>query len=365
MYKRSIDNKNKKEFFAKLTEHWLPSIKQYEKTTYCEGENEVWEQIQKGIRANKQRKNRHIVYFIISSAACVLLLFGGIYALINEAGSNKETIELANIPIPDGVKDEITLVTSSHKNLNVEDNSNVTYDKDGSVTVNSRKISPAKSGKTKNEEIAYNQIIVPPGKRTNVFFADGTRIYVNAGTRVVYPTVFAKDKREIYVDGEIFLEVKKDISRPFIVKTDNMNVRVLGTSFNVCSYKQDKESSVVLVSGKVEVQTKSKQKVYLSPDDMFKLNASEFSTRKVDVYNYISWKDGVMKLDAEPLDKVLIKLSRYYGQEILFDKSLASMPISGKLDLRDNLDEVIDIIAETAPITVIQKYNTIYVKGEK
>ena len=156
------------------------------------------------------------MYLIISSAACVLLLFGGIYAWINEAGSNKEVIELANIPIPDGVKDEITLVTSSHKNLNVEDNSNVTYEKDGSVTVNSRKISPAKSGKTENEEIAYNQIIVPPGKRTNVFFADGTRIYVNVeqNDKIVF-TMKNISKEELNITPEELMErfVRGDKSR--------------------------------------------------------------------------------------------------------------------------------------------------------
>lgn len=365
MHKQPISNKKKRELFAKLTERWILSFKQYEETKYCEGEDLIWSQIQKRIKANKQNKDRRIAYYIISSAACLLLLLGGIYTWVNQSESNKETIQLANIPMPEVSNDEIMLVTAGNKNLNVEDNANVTYGEDGSVSVNSRKVSFVKEKNQMKEAITYNQIIVPPGKRTNVFFADGTRIYVNAGTRVVYPTVFAKNKREIYVDGEIYLEVKHDESRPFIVKTDNLDVRVLGTSFNVCAYKEDKESTVVLVTGKVEVETKTKQKVYLSPDDMLKLKASQVSTRKVDVSNYISWKDGLMKLDAEPLDKVLIKLSRYYGQEILFDNNLASMPISGKLDLRDKLEDVINIIAETAPVTVKWNYNTIYVKAKK
>ena len=70
-------------------------------------------------------------------------------------------------------------------------------------------------------------------------------MYVNAGTRVFYPAVFKKDKREILVEGEVFLEVEKDPSRPFIVKTNRFEVKVLGTQFNVCAYKEDAFTSVV------------------------------------------------------------------------------------------------------------------------
>ena len=114
----------------------------------------------------------------------------------------------------------------------------------------------------------FNQIIVPPGKRTNVVFADGTKICVNAGTRVVYPEVFLDDSREIYVEGEIYLEVFRDESRPFIVRTEKMNVRVLGTTFNISAYKNQTESSVVLVEGKVEVELINKQKIKVSPNEM-------------------------------------------------------------------------------------------------
>lgn len=87
---------------------------------------------------------------------------------------------------------------------------------------------------------------------------------MNSGTKVTYPAVFAKEKREIYVDGEVYLDVKRDVSRPFYVKTEGMSIEVLATSFGFCAYHEDKEASVILIFGKVEVETNAKQKVTLS-----------------------------------------------------------------------------------------------------
>ena len=214
-----------------------------------------------------------------------------------------------------------------------------------------------------NESPVYNQIIVPKGKRTHIYFADGTHIYVNSGTKVTYPAVFSKEKREIYVDGEVYLEVKRDVNRPFYVKAEGMSVQVLGTSFGVCAYKEDKESSVVLVSGKVEVETNAKQKVTLAPDELFSMKNSEISTRKVDASEYVCWTQGLMIFNKEPLDKVFNRLSRYYGQDIRY-KGSAGEPyyVSGKLDLRDSLEEVLRLVTGFAPVAFDKTENVITVE---
>lgn len=344
--------KDKKRQFAAMLHKLLPVYRLYEDSKYNEGVEESWEHISRQINTIERRSLRAKIYYPISIAASVLLLVGGLSIWLG--GDNKvvdESIELQaqRIVSPENPGKEILLVTSDQQKLNIDDNANVKYAHDGSVTVDSRKVEQTVSSGKKAEPV-YNQIIVPKGKRTHVYFADGTRIYVNSGSRVVYPSVFADDKREIYVDGEIYLDVKRDESRPFYVKSRGMNVRVLGTSFSVCSYEEDEESSVVLVSGKVEVETHAKEKMTLAPDEMFSMKSSGISKRKVDASEYVCWVNDMMIFKKEPLTNVLTRLSRYYGQEMKYSQELGKLTVSGKLDLRDNLEDVLKIISSFAPL---------------
>ncbi len=172
-------------------------------------------------------------------------------------------------------------------------------------------------------------------------------MYVNAGTRVFYPAVFKKDKREILVEGEVFLEVEKDPSRPFIVKTNRFEVKVLGTQFNVCAYKEDAFTSVVLVNGSVEVNSGKNNRSVLSPNQMIKVNDKGTDIKEVDVFEYICWKDNMMMLNGRKVGETLDRLSRYYGRNIWYNEEIGNIPISGKLDLRENMEDVINIICQS------------------
>ncbi len=367
MDKIPSDKKESNKVFVDLGEQYIEAYKAYELLRYQEDKEKVWAKIKADVNHANKKKSSAKIFYALSIAACFLLLLGGFYLLIGriDSDNDKKILDITSIPLPDHHSDEIVMITSSNKTLNIEDNSYISYQQDGSVRINSQKIANLSSDDKKNEKQSFNQIVVPKGKRTQVCFADGTIIHINSGSRVVYPSVFLKDKRVIYVDGEAFLNVKKDSLRPFIVSTDKMNIQVLGTSFNVCAYKADNECSVVLVSGKVEVETKTKQKIGLSPDDMLSLTDSSVTTKKVNVSNYISWTQGIMTLNAEPLDRVLSRLSRYYGEKIIYDTILSTVPISGKLDLRDELKDVINIIAETAPVNISRNEDIIYVEKKK
>lgn len=367
MDKIPSDKKKSNKIFVDFGERYIETYKAYELLRYQEDKEKVWAKIKADVNHTNKKKPSAKIFYAISAAACFLLLLGGYYMLIGRMDSinDKMILDITCMPLPDSLSNEIVLITSSNKTLNVEDNSHISYQQDGTVRINSQKLGDLSSNNKRNKKQSFNQIVVPKGKRTQVSFADGTIIHINAGSRVVYPSVFSKDKREIYVDGEVFLNVEKDSLRPFIVSTDKMNIQVLGTSFNVCAYKADNECSVVLVSGKVEVETKTKQKIGLSPDYMLSLNGSSVTTKKVNVSNYISWTQAIMTLNAEPLDCVLSRLSRYYGEKIICDTLLSTVPISGKLDLRAELKDVINIIAETAPVNISRNEDIIYVEKKK
>ena len=110
-----------------------------------------------------------------------------------------------------------------------------------------------------------NKLVVSYGKRARITLCDGTKIWANAGTVLLYPTYFEDKKREIYVDGEIYIDVTPNPEKPFIIKTSDMGIKVLGTSFNVSAYRDDAEKSIVLVTGKVEVAASNGEAVCILP----------------------------------------------------------------------------------------------------
>ena len=157
-----------------------------------------------------------------------------------------------------GTNTDIQLILSEKENLKIAGKeSQLKYTKNGKFSINSNVEQKLDDG-----EDTYNQLIVPAGKRSSIIFSDGTRMDVNANTRVVYPVVFSHNKREIYVEGEVYLQVSPDKSRPFIVRTDRMDVQVLGTAFDVCTNPDRTLSTVVLVHAKGV-------RLYLSGNNLF------------------------------------------------------------------------------------------------
>ena len=171
----------------------------------------------------------------------------------------------------------------------------------------------------------FNKLVVSYGKRARVTLCDGTKIWANAGTVLLYPTHFEDKKREIYVDGEIYIDVTPNPEKPFIIKTSDMGVKVLGTSFNVSAYREDVEKYVV---------------------------------DKVNVEDYVSWKEGRLSFKNTELGGILKQLSRYYNVRIDYDKQ-QQITCSGKLNLDDTIEQILNTITETAPV-IISKENNVY-----
>ena len=251
--------------------------------------------------------------WMAAASVAVLIIFSisYIYTNVNKT-PDVEAVAREMAVTPD--EGEIQLVLSDKLIPISGQESQIEYDAKGTVAVNSEKIADvslnsANSSKRLSE---FNQLIVPNGKRSTLILEDGTKLWVNAGSRIVYPVTFADKKREIYVNGEVFLEVTPDKKRPFIVKTKEMDVQVLGTSFNVMAYETDESSSVVLVTGAVQVDTKDDEDFRLEPNRMFSYNQGECDIKEVNVNDYILWKDGLYTYRSEHLSVILDRLSRYY-----------------------------------------------------
>ena len=143
-----------------------------------------------------------------------------------------------------------------------------------------------------------------------------------------------------------------------------MNVRVLGTCFNVCAYQEDNQQQVVLVSGKVEVETHDQQNQILTPNELFDYDKqqSKVSVTKVDTNDYISWKEGYYQFSRQELSILFKRLSRHYAVPIVCDEAVGNLSCSGKLDLSEQIDDVLDNLKKAAPIHIEHDHEKIIIK---
>lgn len=323
-----------------------------EGNTLSQSESELLlEKIKASIKPEPKLVSRRRMWM----AAAGILLVIGIGSLFTylHLTSQKRAFDYASIAsdIPDD--DDVTLILSDNSTETLySENVELHYNEDGAVVTGSGQVLEQAKPVQEKEMEQFNQIIVPRGRRSSIVLADGTRLWLNSGTRAIYPVTFNKKTREIYIEGEAYLEVAPDTKRPFHVKTDRLDVKVLGTKFNISSYPDENISSVVLVEGSVKASAGSKT-VLISPNQIFshESQTGKTSLKTVNVLEHISWKEGWLIFKNDNLGSIIPVLSRYYNINIeMEDKRVQDLTISGKLDLKANYMDVIRVITTTAPL---------------
>lgn len=306
--------------------------------------------IQEGIE-KENRLKRFRIYGAVSAVACIALILIYFYSeVFNHTKTDLQQVDLLSSGM-DSIAlkpNEVQLILTNNEVLTLENDTKIQYDEQGGFTVR-KENGEVETQKIETKEVAVNTLIVPRGKRSNLVLADGTKVWVNSGTTLKFPAEFEHDKREIWIDGEIYLDVKKNENQPFYVNTSRMVIDVVGTSFNVSAYNEDVEHKVVLVEGCVNVNVDSK-KTRLQPDQMLTASINDISVKNVNVADFVSWKDGYLQFSNEELSAILTRLSRYYDIPVISEEGIGTMECKGKLVLFDNLEEVLETICKTLPV---------------
>lgn len=211
-----------------------------------------------------------------------------------------------------------------------------------------------KSDKNEKQEISYHYLTIPRGGEYHLKLADGTEVWLNSETKIKYPTSFIKgESRKIeLVYGEAYFDVfpsTKFEGSKFIVYSQLQEIQVLGTEFNVKAYKDEDHIYTTLVEGKVSINTGKGQKI-LKPTEQSILNntTKKITVSKVNVYDQISWKDGVFSFKDKPLKEIAKTLSRWYDVEIVFiNKKLEEEQFFGVLKKNQNIEDILLTIKNT------------------
>lgn len=199
-----------------------------------------------------------------------------------------------------------------------------------------------------SETLKYNQLSTARGESYQLQLPDGTKVWLNAQSSILYPTNINKQtSRKIELSGEAYFEVSKTEDKTFEVETQRGTVQVLGTHFNVSDYADDNSAHITLVEGKVKVLNTAQESKILSPNQQLKIQSDMMFVRNVDVSEVIAWKNGEYMFDQLTLIEIMKNLSRWYDIDVDIDPSLRDMRIWGSISRSDELDKVLQIIRLT------------------
>ena len=216
------------------------------------------------------------------------------------------------------------------------------------------------------KEERLNVLEIPNGGEFQVTLADGTKVCLNAGTKLTYPIAFVGKERRVRLEGEGYFEVKRDENKPFIVEINGMEVKVLGTSFNLRSFAADNRSTATLISGKIEVKTSSRR-VELSPNQQADLWVGEnkLDVREVDAAVYSAWTKGRFVFRRERLETILDDMSRWYNVTVFYEQSSAKdILFSGIMERYADISKTLEMLEKTGKVSFIIDEQKIIVRAK-
>jgi hypothetical protein len=310
-----------------------------------------------------KRTKRSLVLRSLMKYAAVAIVFAAIGGLVVYLNTGKNTYyqQFAEqiIRVPASGSGPV-LITSNGQNVDLKkSNSNIDYSQKGTIVLNNDSVIPA----LKDEPNVMNQLIIPYGNQSRLVLSDNTVVWLNAGSRLVYPSRFEDKTREVLLFGEAFFEVSKDEKKPFIVKTSDLQIKVLGTQFNISAYTEDKVIQTVLKEGSVSISSNNsglfERDLVLKPNQMASFNRTSKDTKvyEVDVNYYTLWTKGLLSFDEIDFTRIVKKVERFYNISIGFSEPLlGATRISGKLDLKQKREEVLEYL-EKVSLTTIEKVN--------
>lgn len=336
------------QFFA-WVEEWLGGTDRKERSAFVNSE-QVLSKIKNSIKTNNQstnsflnlRFNKHIKY-AASLAALLAVVFALFYFNENKEGERKDALNSKNeIYLPDAALPIVKLQNGRQLEVAEREQAELhevgielSQNKEGELTYHIKNAAHSKR--------QYHTFVCPKGASLKLVLADGSIAYLNSGAELKYPSVFDDKKREIDIEGEIYLEVKHDRERPFYVNTKNTRIKVLGTKFNIDSKNSTKHTVTTLLEGAVEIEANNQKKL-LSPGYKAVTNAigGDVQLIKADLKEVMAWREGYFRFTDDGVETVLEKIKDWYAIENYSIRSSSQDTFTGMLRRTNKLSELLE-----------------------
>lgn len=359
----SEDEKNR-EYFEKA--------KSYFNRYYSGNEERVvdrdgaWEEF---ITHTRKSGHNFTIRKILKYAAVIALpLLGSwaAYTYITKNKSNESLVLAQESLLPGGAKAVLVLGNGKEILLSQENHSD-TVARENNVIINHQEngLQYNSQGESNDQAVARNTIITPRGGEYQVTLSDGTKISLNADSKLIFPVEFPQDIRKVQLIGEAYFEVARNEKAPFVVETQAGKIRVLGTTFNVSAYSNDDIIQTTLVTGSVSfTDPKSSSEQIIRPGEQITYNRNDQSiqVQKVNTDIYCSWRNGLFILEAQRLEDIMKRISRWYDVEVFYQSQEAKdLVFTGDLEKYEKCDVILGIIELSTKVQFSIKGRTITV----
>lgn len=248
-------------------------------------------------------------------------------------GSNKATLTLSNGAV-----------------INLDDTRNGQIARQGNTIVDKYANGQLvyQQEETAKAEVVYNTLTTPRGGQFKLVLPDGSEVWLNAASTIKYPTSFPGKERKVDIQGEAYFEIAHNASQPFIVNANGMEVKVLGTHFNINAYNDESLLKTSLLEGSISL-SKNGEVVLLTPGQQARLAAAGpiKVINDVDMEEVIAWKNGYFSFNRADLKTVMRQIARWYDVDISYEGQVPERSFGGKIDRNNNASEVLRILKES------------------
>ena len=316
-------------------------------------------------KLNSSFRNRVINYLKYAAVVVILLVCGvfywfnqsvekekkAVFAYQIKAGTTGARLTLADGKVVDIEQDQTFLMKEADGTVIMTDSMGIGY-----VTQDAE-----------DKKEIRNSIQTLTGMEYTLTLSDGTKVYLNAESKINFPASFKGNQRMVELSGEAYFEVAKDFKHPFIVKMQDLSVQVLGTSFNVRAYEEEKEIMTTLTEGKVQVFDGQKfENINPGEQVVYTKATREMVVKQVDVSFYSAWREGKFVFKNERLEDIMTVLARWYGVKYKFmDEEVKDVRIGAKLNRYSNMNPIIDMLRMNSSMSVSLIDSVYYISSRK
>ena len=305
-------------------------------------------QKEKGLVVPLKSKKVHFRMWMRVAAAVVFFAIASYWFIDKKDNEKAKVIALAEKQSP-------ILPGGNHAVLTMSDGSTILLDsmqngtlQQGNAKVNkqgSLLIYDTHASSIANAPVVYNTLSTPRGGQYQVVLPDGSKVWLNAASSLLFPTAFTGSQRKVELTGEAYFEVAKNKDKPFLVKVGDMQVKVLGTHFNINAYSDENTIRTSLLEGSVKIIKDNKSKL-LKPGNQAVLNKkqNEIDITDIDMNGVMAWKNGLFQFEGDNITTIMREIGRWYNVEIVYSGKVPARTFEGKISRNAELSEVLRIL---------------------
>lgn len=324
--------------------------------------NKAWNENKR--HATKQQREKRFYQWSIRIAA--ILIIGVCIIGLQISTSAKKGSEFVKNNVQPGSSKAI-LKLNNGKTVQLEEVTNNQIVETDGTKIKTTKGKLSYTNKRKSKKTLYNTVQVPVGGEYQLTLSDGTKVWLNSESKIKYPVQFNDKYRKVWVSGEVCFDVAHNPKHPFIVNANNVNVKVLGTLFNIEAYPEQKSVTTTLVEGSVAL-SKNKKQITITPNQQAISNNTDahFTVKKVNAKDVIRWKEGYFYFKQASLKNIMQKLARWYNIKVFYkNENLEKKQFSVEVERYNQIDKILTILSETQKVQFTIKNNTIIVSKYK